>query len=262
MELSQFWTATAPLSSVWADVASVADPAQESSQPFRVTSSRERRAKKDGNAAPAAKACASTPKVALNCASRGRAALGEAATSRRPFSRSHRQSVSAGVHSARERSLAVMASFSSFLRLPETFLPWASSAWTASASWSFRAAPEALRLSTRRERATKRPWSIPNEKSVSTALPRPTQPMRFPSGVTAPEKGRARAASAKSIRWGTGASKRLKDVVFPRKPAIVCRLLISGDCHSLESCRPLPNTVACTWDSPCRKSRCLPCAWA
>lgn len=51
MELSQFWTATAPLSSAWVNVASVADPAQESFQPFRVTSSRVRRAKKDGNSA-------------------------------------------------------------------------------------------------------------------------------------------------------------------------------------------------------------------
>ena len=94
MDLSRFWTATAPLSSVWADVASVADPAQESSQPFRATSSRERRAKKDGNSAPAAKACASTPKVALSCASRGRSALGK----RISFS-----------ESARETALAYMA---------------------------------------------------------------------------------------------------------------------------------------------------------
>ena len=60
------------LSSAWANVASVADSAQESSQPFRVTSSRVRRAKKDGNSAPAARDCASTPKVTLNGASRDR----------------------------------------------------------------------------------------------------------------------------------------------------------------------------------------------
>ena len=95
----------------------------------------------------------SMPNVVLNSSSTGCTALAEAdPTSRRPFSASHRQSMTDGTNSALAVSLAVMASFSSLLRLLPTFLPEAISSLTASASWNRITAPDALRVSRRKEK--------------------------------------------------------------------------------------------------------------
>ncbi len=131
-----FCTATRALSSVCPGVARLADPKGERTKPpHSYCSLRQISAKSSVISLLDETGSGSKPKVCENSPINGERALTEAVeTSRRPLSRSQRQSISVGMNGALLVSVAVIASFNSFFTLPLTFSPVAAFSRRASAS--------------------------------------------------------------------------------------------------------------------------------